>query len=342
MFAIVLFFSTSFLLSLLLVVSKSLHSKISADSITGEQKFHVGVVPRIGGLSIYTSFLVGWLLLGLPDQMQVLIIASLPVFLVGFCEDLFKSVSSSIRLFAAFTSGTTFVLLSGSHFTSVDIFLFDKLLNYFSLWAILTVVALAALTNSVNIIDGFNGLASGTGIITSLSLAVLALQTGEEELVNICLYFMSVLFGFFVINFPKGFLFMGDAGAYFIGLFLGGLSIYVIEYSENITPLSLLVVFAYPIVELLFSALRKALRKGHSPFRPDKVHLHMLVFRSFSKRIIKVPIIQNSITGALMLVFPTSGLLFLVLAPVTRATCLLYFLIFLVAYLCLYKKLSLN
>ena len=245
-------FATSFVLCLFFVLSKPLHVKFSSDTVVGVQKFHQGSVPRIGGLAVFASLCIGVIFLDLPKQATSLVLASLPVFVFGLVEDLFKSVSSLYRLVASFATSVLFIILSGVYFTSVDIFLFDELFDVLFLWPIVTVIALSALMNSVNIIDGFNGLASGSSLLMTLALAVLAYQSGDAEILEICLCFSAVIFGFFLVNFPKGMLFLGDAGAYVLGFFLGGISIYLVEFNQEVTPLVLLVVFAYPIVELLF------------------------------------------------------------------------------------------
>ena len=71
----------------------------------------------------------------------------------------------------------------------------------------------------------------------------------------------------------------------------------LVERNEEITPLVLLIVFAYPMTELLFSIVRKTVRRGHRPDRPDKVHLHMLVYRRVGQMSSKSKVIRNSITG---------------------------------------------
>ena len=176
----------------------------------------------------------------------------------------------------------------------------------------------------------------------ALAIVVLGYQNGDMLVMQIALLFAASVAGFFVGNFPKGLLFLGDAGAYLNGYVLGVLAILLVERNEQITPLVLLVIFAYPIVELLFSIYRKTLRKGHRPDRPDKVHFHMLVYRSYARKLAKNKLYQNSITGGLMLCFSAFSLLVLLLFPVTRAGALMCFLLILFVYLYLYKRTSLN
>lgn len=335
-------FLLCFVISVVIVLTKPLHSGLTADTLQGAQKFHQGNVPRIGGLSIFSSLFLGSSLFEFPDLITTMMIACFPVFVFGFIEDLFKSVTSLYRLLASLLTSILFVYLSGSYFTSVDIFLFDRIFYDLHIWPFLTVLALAALINSINIIDGFNGLASGSSILIGLALAVLALRYDDMVTFQICLVFVAVVLGFFFVNFPKGFLFLGDAGAYTLGFFLGAISVNLIVQNPEITPLVLLVVFAYPITELLFSFYRKSVRDGHRPDKPDRVHFHMLAYRKYGRRFGGQIITANAFTGGLLLFLPFSGLAMVALMPITRALALLYFLIFILTYLRLYRRLSLR
>ena len=212
-------FVSSFLLSLFFVVSKPLHAKFSTDTIVGDQKFHQGAVPRIGGLAILLSLMTGVLFADLPTLATTMFIASLPVAIFGLVEDLFKSVSSLYRLLASFVTSALFIFLSGVSFTSVDIFLFDELFDMLFLWPLLTVIALSALINSINIIDGFNGLASGASMIMASGLAVLANQSGDFAIMQICLCFVAIIFGFFFGEFSQRGTFPGRCRGLYSWLF---------------------------------------------------------------------------------------------------------------------------
>ena len=340
--ALLAVFGISLFVSIILVLTKPIHAKISTDTLVGRQKFHQGIVPRIGGVAIAVSLLAGWFFFLREPLLTQILLGSVPVFIIGFWEDIFKSVSSFRRLLAAIISSVLFIYLSGAYFTSVDIYLFDVVFSALYLFPILTIIAVAALSNAINIVDGFNGLASGSVILMALAIAYLGYQNGDILIVYIALLFAASVVGFFVVNFPRGLLFLGDAGAYLNGYILGVLAILLVERNAQITPLVLLVIFAYPIIELLFSIYRKTLRKGHRPDQPDKVHFHMLVYRSYARKWSKKKPYQNSIAGGLMLCFSVFSLLVLVLFPVTRAGALLCFLLVLSVYLYLYKRMSLN
>lgn len=335
-------FFLTFIFSIVIVLTKPLHSHFSIDTLTGDQKFHTTSTPRIGGIAIVVGLLSVILIFGDIEYFWLIVLTGLPVFTAGLCEDMFKSVPSSSRLIAAIISAILFCFILGDHFTYSGIYLIDQIFTLFYLWPVLTVIAIAALTNGINIIDGFNGLASGATIVMAACIYVLATGVGDFAVMQLCIIFMSVLCGFFAVNFPRGYLFLGDAGAYFCGFFLAALSILLITRNPEIPPLALFVIFAYPMVELLFSIYRKTNRKGHRADRPDKVHFHMLVFRSVSRLFSKKKIFRNAITGGLMLIFPLSSFIMILLVPLSRGSSLLFLISFTLIYLKLYKRFSLQ
>jgi UDP-N-acetylmuramyl pentapeptide phosphotransferase/UDP-N-acetylglucosamine-1-phosphate transferase len=88
----------------------------------------------------------------------------------------------------------------------------------------------------------------------------------------------SSLGGFLLVNFPKGRIFLGDGGAYFVGLVLAVLSVILVHRNSEVSPWFPLILLAYPVWETLFSAYRRRMR-GASPGRADALHLHTLTYR---------------------------------------------------------------
>ena len=339
--AILLTFLSSFLATLLIVATKRFHISFSSDTLTGAQKMHSGAIPRIGGVAVLFALGMAGIYVG-SGLLWMVVCSALPLALTGLAEDITHNVSSKARLGAALISASIFVYVSGYHFTHIDIYPLDVLFSALWLWPVLTVIAIAALTNSINIIDGYHGLASGASVLMFGSLGVLAYGAGDAELVVLILIFMASISGFFFVNFPLGRIFLGDAGAYFIGYSLAVASTLLLARNPDIPPLSLLVVFSYPITELLFSILRKTWRKGHRFDRPDRVHFHMLAFRWLKKSRILPMMNPNARTGLMLQIMPLSGLLWLAVMPETRFYCLLYFLLFCFCYFRTYRKFSLN
>ena len=168
--------NTSAGLSLLIVMTQKWHGRFSYDTSSGPQKFHVSLTPRVGGIAIFIALIVAWKFNPQPCShlLAPLLIAGLPVFVLGVAEDLSKRINPLQRLLAAIVTGILAWWLTGYTLNHVDIPPVDFLLAYLPLSIAFTAFAVAGLTNAINIIDGFNGLAGGTVII---SLSALWYQT---------------------------------------------------------------------------------------------------------------------------------------------------------------------
>jgi UDP-GlcNAc:undecaprenyl-phosphate GlcNAc-1-phosphate transferase len=88
--------------------------------------------------------------------------------------------------------------------------------------------------------------------------------------------------GFLVVNFPGGRIFLGDGGAYLVGLLLAVLSVMLVQRNSEVSPWFPLVLLAFPIWETLFSMYRRRMR-GQSPGQADALHLHTLVYRRVAR-----------------------------------------------------------
>jgi len=285
MLSFALGFLVSLIVTLLIVRYAHLHGKFSIDSdLAGVQKFHVRPVPRIGGVGILIGLVGATLQLfgPYPDVavgILALVACGLPAFASGLIEDLTKRVSPSARLLATMAAAaiTYFVL----HVAVIRISVppLDFLLSYAAVSFVVTVLAVAALANAVNIIDGFNGLASMVALMMFASLAYVSFRLGDPIVLSASLIMMGAVLGFFIWNFPAGLIFLGDGGAYFIGFMLAELAISLVMRHREVSAWYPVLLFVYPIFETCFSIYRKKFVRGMSPGMPDGVHLHMLVYK---------------------------------------------------------------
>ena len=302
-------FLTALAVAVLTVVTQRWHGQLSMDSATGVQKFHDRPTPRIGGIAL----MVG-LVTSLPflegeayGLFSLLLLCSVFAFWAGLVEDVTKAVSPKNRLLAALVSGAAFVAAAGVLTPLAEPLVpvgAADWLHYgiFGLGAVGMVIGLAGTTNAVNIIDGFHGLAAGSLIIMSLTIAALAGFEGDQALAGISIVFAAGVAGFMMVNFPGGHLFFGDAGAYMAGFVVGALAL-LLAARTDISAFVAILVMAYPVYETLFSILRKSRREGYSPSQPDGVHLHMLVSRRHARFIaygLGHPEWKNPISGMMM------------------------------------------
>jgi len=223
------------------------------------------------------------------QSLWLLIVCSLPAFVTGIAEDLTKNVSPRRRLFATAISASMGIGLLGAVITRTDIPGVDQLIGWFPLALLLTVFVITGVANAVNIIDGFNGLASMCVLMMTLALGYVAFQVGDTFVFTASLVTAGAVLGFFVWNFPAGLIFLGDGGAYLLGFLLAELSVLLIHRNASVSPIFALLLCAYPIFETVFTMYRRKVVRGVATAAPDGIHLHTLIHR----RLIRWTLVEN-------------------------------------------------
>lgn len=291
----------AFITSVVLVITKGLHGSFSMDSAFGVQKFHVAPTPRIGGMAIVVGVLVAYS--QAPHSVKAIfwpiLIAGIPALAAGLVEDVTKKLGVRPRLFATMLSGALAWYLTGIAMRNTGVPVLDWMLGFTPFAVLFTAFAVAGLTNAINIVDGFNGLAAGAVAIMLAAMGVISLNVGDGELASLCFILAGVTLGFGAVNWPFGKIFLGDGGAYLLGFMLGWIAVLLPMRNAQLSGWTTLLVCAYPILEVAFSYRRKSKREGHHPSQPDKLHLHMLVYRRMSRRTYaeRGPVLQNSLTS---------------------------------------------
>lgn len=278
-------FAVSLLVTLWVVRYSAVHEHLSLDhDMSGPQKFHARPVPRIGGVGILlgliasvlgSAFLAG----GAGWHAALLLACGLPAFAAGLIEDLFKRVSPGRRLLATAASAVMAVWLLDAVISRTDIPGLDWLVSWPVGAALLTVFAVSGIANSVNIIDGFNGLASMCVVIMLAALAYVAFQVGDLMVASLALAGIGAVMGFFFWNFPAGLIFLGDGGAYFLGFYVAETAILLLARNPQVSPLFPLLVCIYPVFETVFSIYRRRFLRAVPPSMADGIHLHSLIYR---------------------------------------------------------------
>jgi UDP-N-acetylmuramyl pentapeptide phosphotransferase/UDP-N-acetylglucosamine-1-phosphate transferase len=198
-------------------------------------------------------------------------------------------------------SGLLLCLLTGLSLTHINVWGADWLLGFWPVSVAFSAFAIGGMANAINIIDGFNGLATGTLMIAFFSISVIAQKVGDLPLAGLCILMQAAVLGFGVVNFPLGKIFLGDSGAYIGGVMLAWVAILLPVRNPGVSAWASLLACGYPVIEVLFSMARKHHREGHRPAQPDKVHLHMLLHSRFARRLI--PSADNAIKNSLTSLF---------------------------------------
>jgi UDP-N-acetylmuramyl pentapeptide phosphotransferase/UDP-N-acetylglucosamine-1-phosphate transferase len=349
MILMLLAFTLSLCTTLLIVRFDKVHSRLSLDSdVSGPQKFHSHPVPRIGGVGIVAGLLGAavtmlWIRPADVAAALTLMFCGLPAFAAGLIEDLTKRVSPTVRLAATALSAVAAILLLQAVITRTDIPGLDWVASVAWGAATITVFAVAGIANAINIIDGFNGLASMCVAIMLSALAYVAIEVGDPLVGGLALAGIGAVLGFFVWNFPAGLIFLGDGGAYFLGFFVAELSILLLVRNPSVSPLFPLLVCIYPVFETVFSIYRRKVLRAVPPSMPDGIHLHSLIYRRLLRwavgdRSAKALTRRNSMTSPYLWVLCMFSVVPAVLAWDNSSMLAVCLALFIVTYVALYWR----
>lgn len=243
----------------------------------GGRRAHRGEVPRIGGLALFLAFLIA-LAVGqafhIPTadpnesrRLLGLILGSAWMFLVGLADDrwdLSPLVQFGAQLVAGGIAIATLIFIERVNNPLTDeVLVFPPVLV-----GLLTLFWVAGMINTVNWLDGLDGLAAGVGAILCIVLAVHMHRTGQPSVAILPLALLGATVGFLPYNFHPARVFMGSTGAFFLGYALAALGIIA-----GARVATVLLVMGVPIVDVAWQILNR-LRHRRSPAQADRGHLH--------------------------------------------------------------------
>ena len=323
-----------------------LHGKLTLDGAEGVQKVHTRPTPRVGGVAIALGAIVGWPFL--PTEAAALwaliLLALLPAFAAGLLEDITKAVRPKWRLLATLLSGLVFWWTTGYGIDRLGWGPLDWIADVPVLVVAITMFGFAATANATNLVDGFHGLASATVLFMAAGLAGIAWAVGDTALLPLCFVLMGAVAGFFLVNYPSGRIFLGDAGAYSIGAACAAIGVALVARNPEVSPWALLVCFSYPAIETGFSIWRRV-KRGLPTSQPDGVHFHKLVWRAMARPVAKQmgrPDIANALTLYFLWPLASVGPLAAAIFHHRTLAALAGLCLVLVVYLAVYRVVSLQ
>jgi UDP-GlcNAc:undecaprenyl-phosphate/decaprenyl-phosphate GlcNAc-1-phosphate transferase len=289
-----LFGLTAALCALLTPVFRDIAIKCGlVDHPDGARKTHVGPIPLAGGLAVFASSvsalllirLLGWSFETAKEEnwtfLLGLLAASTFICVLGVIDD---SVMLRGRYkLAGQLISVVILICSGVIVRNLNLFGYELELGIMA--APFTALWLLGAINSLNLIDGMDGLLSSIGLVICLTLGVMALLSGQLTAACLAITLAGALAGFLCYNFPPASVFLGDAGSMLIGLVVGVLAIQSALKGPATVALSLpMAVLAIPFFDTLAAIARRKLT-GRSIYIADREHLHhCLQRRGFSSR----------------------------------------------------------
>ncbi len=299
---------TAFLASLAIYLTRDIHLGRTARGHAGSavQSCHDNPTPRVGGIAVILSLILG-IFVSYRSEYQtiaILLVSALPIFAAGLSEDLSWHVSPRGRLAAAALSALLMVMLSGVWLTRADVPILDEMLTLAPLAIIFSVFAVTGMSHALNLIDGVNGLASGAAIIAAIAFALIGIAVGDNLVVVLALTIAFATFGFFLVNFPFGKIFLGDAGAYTIGYLLGWTAILLVVRNPEVSAWGVLMMLFWPLADTLHAIGRRWTQK-QSAVEADSYHMHHVIMRALETHVLRQEnrAVSNPLASALILVF---------------------------------------
>ena len=245
----------------------------------GPRRVHTRPTPRLGGIAIFLTFLTVSLLVFRPataDELRIyvgLLVAALLVVIVMAYDDV-RGLPPLLRL-GVQTLAALIVMFPGGQGVLIEV-IHNPLATIthdqttLALWLAIpfTWFWIVGMMNTVNWVDGLDGLAAGVVAITALAMTVISWELGQYTTAILCAILAGATLGFLPLNWRPARIFMGDSGAMFLGLALA-----VLSNVGGAKLATMLLLLGVPILDTARVIIRR-LRAGHSPLRADRAHLH--------------------------------------------------------------------
>ncbi|MBU5314944.1 undecaprenyl/decaprenyl-phosphate alpha-N-acetylglucosaminyl 1-phosphate transferase [Clostridium bornimense] len=256
---------------------KVLAKKIGAiDEPTGGRRIHKKPMPRLGGLSIYISFIITMTFFTESiGREEICIMIGATVIVIGGIIDDIKELSPKWKFM--FQIIASIILIVGNIKISIVSNPFNSNFAYFNISYLsipLTIFWVVGITNAFNFSDGLDGLCAGMGFISSFTVFLIALSNGRGEAAALIIVLAGGILGFLPYNFNPASIFLGDTGAQLIGFLIASISMVgTLKYATVFTIAVPILAIGIPILDTAFAMIRRKIN-GRSMFSADKGHLH--------------------------------------------------------------------
>ena len=281
---IILMVSVTFFISALLMpFMKTLANQIGAVDVPRSRHIHKKVMPKLGGLGIFITFLIGYMIFGEPSsRMNAILIGSFIIIITGVIDDI-KELKASHKMLGQIAAASVIVFYGQILLREVSAF---GLYLDFGIFAYpITLFFILGCINCINLIDGLDGLMGGISSIYFLTIGIISTIQGTMGLEYVLTFVMlGSTLGFLLHNFNPAKLFAGDTGSMFEGFIMAVIALLGFKNVMMSSLIIPLLILAIPILDTLFAILRRTL-KGESISKADKFHIHhQLLNRNFSQR----------------------------------------------------------
>jgi len=287
---------------------KKIAIKLGVVDFPNHRKIHTKVTPRLGGLAIFSGFLIGLLYL-FPSHPNLpeIILGSLVIIITGALDDRY-SLRPGVKL--------TGQLIAASFLIS-DGLIIDRLTLPFIgtielgfLSVLITIIWVVGITNAINLIDGLDGLATGVTTIALVSIFIMAMIDVQVMVAYLSIVLIGANLGFLYHNFHPAKIYMGDTGSNFLGYMIAVVS--MLGLFKNIALFSFIIpviVLAVPIFDTLFAIVRRAYNKENI-MAADNKHIHyQLIKHGYSHRkTVLIIYVFSALFGVMAILFSNASI----------------------------------
>ncbi|MFC5540584.1 MAG: MraY family glycosyltransferase [Bacilli bacterium] len=271
-------------------IVRRLAFRIGAVDAPNYRKVHQKIMPRLGGLAIFISFLMGLAILrpaSPPFESSLmplsLVLGATVIVITGILDDKYE-ISAKAKMLGQFIAASIVVFLGGVQIDFINLPFDNGILNFGFLSIPLTLLWIVGITNAVNLIDGLDGLAAGVSTIALITLATMAFIMGNGFVLAVAAILACSTIGFLFFNFHPAKIFMGDTGALFLGFMIAVLSLLGFKNLTLVSFIIPVILLGVPISDTFFAIVRRV-RNKQKWSDPDKSHLHHCLMKmGFSHR----------------------------------------------------------
>lgn len=257
---------------------KKIAFKLKIVDFPNQRKIHIHPTPRIGGVAIFLGAALGLIYLR-PEHIHLnaIIIGSLVIIITGVLDDKFN-IRPILKLTGQLVAAS-FLISSGLVIEKITLPFIGMIdLGMFSV--LITILWVVGITNAINLIDGLDGLATGVSTIGLISILIMAITDLQIFAVYLCVVLIGANLGFLYHNFYPAKIYMGDTGSNFLGYMIAVIS--MLGLFKNVALFSFIIpiiVIALPILDTLFSIIRRMMNK-QKIMEADNKHIHYQLLRA--------------------------------------------------------------
>lgn len=246
----------------------------AVDYPNSPRKIHKKPMPRLGGVAIFLSFMLGYMLFAQTNSIMISILIGSFLLILAGSVDSITPLKARYQLIVHIIAASIVVIYGNLVLNDVSLLglniHFNEPFNY-----LITILFIVTFINVMNLIDGLDGLAAGISSIYFLTISIIAFmlnQLGGLDVI-LALIMLGSTLGFLVYNFPPASCFLGNCGSDFLGFIIGVIGLLGFKGATLTSIVIPICILAIPILDTVFAIFRRLL-KGEGIFTPDKEHFH--------------------------------------------------------------------